>query len=139
MRVHKVLPCFRYHGVDAALSVVTKNKEYLSGAILPGIKISLEALSANAAQLSSVSIAKPDNAIGKDTHTNLQSGVYFGHLGSIKELKKVMLQEMNTIESSVVFIATGGFAHLFNEPGLFDVVVSDLVLQGIKIAFEKNK
>ncbi|WP_119343990.1 type III pantothenate kinase [Facilibium subflavum] len=126
-------------GTATVFDVVTKDKVYLSGAILPGIKLSLEALSANAAQLSSVSIIKPKAAIGKDTNTNLQSGVYYGHLGAIKELKKAMLDELGADKHQVSIIATGGFAQLFQEDDLFDLVVSDLVLQGIKLAFEKNK
>ncbi|MFZ9035386.1 MAG: type III pantothenate kinase [Francisellaceae bacterium] len=125
-------------GTATVFDVVTKDKEYLSGAILPGVKLSLEALTSNTAQLSSVSIVKPNLAIGKDTTTNLQSGIYFGHLGAIKELKQVMLKEIGKDSSEVVTIATGGFSQLFNESELFDIILTDLVLQGIKIAYEKN-
>ena len=72
-------------GTATVFDVVTKDKAYLSGAILPGVRISLDALSTSAAQLSSVSIVKPEKAIGKDTDTNLQSGIYYGHLGALKE------------------------------------------------------
>lgn len=126
-------------GTATVFDVVRKDKAYLSGAILPGVRISLEALSSNAAQLSSVSIVKPMMAIGKDTDTNLQSGIYYGHLGALKELKSAMIQELKTDPNTVITIATGGFSQLFNVPGLFDAIVPDLVLQGIKIAFDKNK
>ncbi|MBK2124642.1 type III pantothenate kinase [Fangia hongkongensis] len=123
-------------GTATVFDIVTKDKEYLSGAILPGVKISVESLSANAAQLSSVSIVKPESAIGKDTDTNIQSGIYYGHLGAIKSLKEAMLSEIN---DDVLTVATGGFSQLFNQEGLFDVVISDLVLQGIKLAYHKNQ
>ncbi|WP_100551100.1 type III pantothenate kinase [Caedibacter taeniospiralis] len=126
-------------GTATVFDVVRKDKAYLSGAILPGVKISLEALSNNAAQLSSVSIVKPSIAIGKDTDTNLQSGIYYGHLGALKELKSVIIAELNVKAEEVITIATGGFSQLFNEKGLFDVIVPELVLQGIKIAFDKNR
>ncbi|WP_440683238.1 type III pantothenate kinase [Cysteiniphilum halobium] len=126
-------------GTATVFDVVRKDKTYLSGAILPGVRISLEALSSNAAQLSSVSIVKPTMAIGKDTDTNLQSGIYYGHLGALKELKSVMIQELKTDSNAVITIATGGFSQLFSVPGLFDAIVPDLVLQGIKIAFDKNE
>ncbi|WP_116963393.1 type III pantothenate kinase [Fastidiosibacter lacustris] len=126
-------------GTATVFDVVRKDKTYLSGAILPGVRVSLDALSASAAQLSSVSIVKPQIVIGKDTDTNLQSGIYYGHLGALKELKSAMINEINVEANEVVTIATGGFSQLFNVKGLFDMIVPDLVLQGIKIAFDKNK
>ena len=125
-------------GTATVFDVVRKDKVYLSGAILPGIHISLEALSINAAKLSTVRIVKPTIAIGVDTKTNLQSGIYYGHLGALKELKSVIISELKVEEKEVTTIATGGGAELFNEKGLFDMIVPDLVLQGIKIAFAKN-
>lgn len=125
-------------GTATVFDIVTKDKRYLSGAIFPGVKLSLEALSINAAQLSSVSIVKPKMVIGKDTATNLQSGIYYGHLGAMKEIKQAMLTEIKLNSSELVTVATGGFAQLFNQKNLFDTIVPDLVLQGIKFAFEKN-
>ena len=49
-----------------------------------------------------------------------------------------MVDELKVSDEQVLTIATGGFASLFNEKGLFDVIISDLVLQGIKIAYSKN-
>lgn len=125
-------------GTATVFDVVTKDKQYLSGAIFPGVKLSLEALSVHAAQLSSVSIVKPKMAIGKDTATNLQSGIYYGHLGAIKEIKHAMLREIKLKNSELVTIATGGFAQMFNQKNIFDTIVSNLVLQGIRLAFDKN-
>ena len=125
-------------GTATVFDVVTSEREYLSGAILPGLKISLEALSGNAAQLSSVSIIKPEMAIGKDTDTNIQSGIYYGHLGAMRALKAAMLNELGN-SRPVMTVATGGFVHLFKDEGLFDVMVSDLVLQGLKLAYRKNQ
>lgn len=126
-------------GTASVFDIVTADKAYLSGAILAGMRITLEALSLNAAQLSMVSIAKPQVAIGRDTETNLQSGLYYGHLGALKELKRAMLKELHLPDDEVVTVATGGFAYLFDQVGLFDVIVPDLVLQGLRIAFAKNQ
>ena len=123
-------------GTATVFDVVTKNKEYLSGAILPGVRISAESLSYNTAQLSSVSIVKPCSVIGKDTDTNIQSGIYYGHLGAMKNLKHSISSEL---DDDILTIATGGFSQLFNQEGLFDIIISDLVLQGIKIAYKKAK
>lgn len=123
-------------GTATTLDMVTKNREYLSGAILPGMKLSLNALCAGASQLSSITIAKASKATGYDTTTNIRSGLYFGHLGAIKEIKSRMIKELG--DSDVLTIATGGFSHLFKDEGIFDVISPDLILRGIRTAYLNN-
>lgn len=123
-------------GTATTLDVVTKERKYLSGCILPGVKLSLNALCQGASQLSSITIAKPQKAIGNDTTTNIRSGLYFGHLGALKELKRRSVEELG--ESEVYTIATGGFASLFKDEGIFDEISPDLILRGIRIAFLEN-
>ncbi|GAB4221899.1 MAG: type III pantothenate kinase [Francisella sp.] len=122
-------------GTATTFDLVTKARKYLSGSIMPGVKLSLNALCQGASQLSSVTIVKPEVAIGYDTKTNITSGLYFGHLGALKELKRRFIQEFGC---PVYTIATGGFASLFKDEGVFDEIAPDLVLRGIRIAFLKN-
>ncbi|QIV95520.1 pantothenate kinase /transcriptional regulator [Allofrancisella inopinata] len=123
-------------GTATTLDVVTKDHKYLSGCILPGVKLSLNALCQGAAQLPSVTIIKPNKAIGNDTITNIRSGLYFGHLGALKELKSRVIEEIGT--NDVYTIATGGFANLFKDEDIFDEISPDLILRGIRIAFLGN-
>ncbi len=123
-------------GTATTLDIVTKDKKYLSGSILPGVKLSLNALCAGASQLSSITIAKAKVATGFDTITNIRSGLYFGHLGALKELKTRMIQELG--DDDVLTIATGGFSNLFKDEGVFDVISPDLILKGIRIAYLNN-
>ncbi|AJC48226.1 type III pantothenate kinase [Allofrancisella guangzhouensis] len=123
-------------GTATTLDVVTKDRKYLSGCILPGVKLSLNALCQGAAQLPSITIVKPNMAIGNDTVTNIRAGLYFGHLGALKELKSRVIKEIGT--NDVYTIATGGFASLFKDEGIFDEISPDLILRGIRIAFLEN-
>lgn len=123
-------------GTATTLDVVTKNRVYLSGCILPGVKLSLNALCQGAAQLPSITIVKPEVAIGNDTTSNIRSGLYYGHLGALKELKNRVIDELEGEE--VYTIATGGFANLFKDEGVFDEISPDLILRGIRIAFLEN-
>ncbi|MED7788185.1 type III pantothenate kinase [Francisella sp. 19X1-34] len=123
-------------GTATTFDVVTKNRKYLSGSIMPGVKLSLNALCQGASQLSSVTIVKPEVAIGYDTKTNIRSGLYYGHLGALRELKNKTLEELDS--DNVYTIATGGFASLFKDEGIFDEVSPDLILRGIRIAFLEN-
>lgn len=132
-------------GTATVFDAVDRNKFYLGGAIFPGVQISLEALISKTAKLTSVNIIKPKVVIGENTTVNLQSGIYYGHLGALKEIKSAMINEIKSVMISsskdsreVMTIATGGFSRLFDEPNLFDKIIPDLILQGIRIAFNKN-
>ena len=123
-------------GTATTLDVVTKNHTYLSGCILPGVKLSLDSLCQGAAQLSLITIIKPETAIGTDTTSNIRSGLYYGHLGAIKELKSRIIEELD--DEDVYVIATGGFASLFKDEGIFDEMSPDLILRGIRLAYLEN-
>ncbi len=125
-------------GTATTFCVINKNKEYLGGIILPGIKISMEALESNTAQLPLVEIKEIENVIGRSTVESIQSGLYFGQIGMVKEIKSRIIEEAFKEEKPVV-IATGGFSRLFENVGLFDIMIPTLVLNGLLIAYNMNK
>ena len=125
-------------GTATTVDVITKDSEYWGGAILPGINMMMHALSSGTAQLPSVEIVEPEKACGTSTVTAIQSGLYYGTLGSIRELISRFTNEVFKGEKPVI-IATGGFSNLFRESGLFDRIESQLVLDGLRIALELNK
>ncbi len=125
-------------GTATTVDAVNKDKEYLGGAILAGIKINAEALEDRTAKLPSVQITKPKSAVGKSTVESIQSGLYFGTLGAVREILNRIKAETFGDKQKPVVIATGGLAQLFKDEDLFDVEISDLVLQGIRISYQKN-
>lgn len=125
-------------GTATTLCAISKQKEYLGGAILPGVRLSVEALSTNTAKLSAVEIIKPEQSIGNTTTKSIQSGVFFGALGACRELISRIKQEA-FVNQSVVVLATGGFASLFEQYAIYDHLISDLVLQGIRLAALMNQ
>ncbi len=124
-------------GTATTLDVVTMHKEYLGGAILPGLRISMEALESNTAKLPAIELERPERAIGRTTKESMQSGLYFGHVGAIKELINRIKQEAFE-DSDPVVIGTGGFSQMFREHGLFHEIIPDLVLKGIFFAYQIN-
>jgi type III pantothenate kinase len=122
-------------GTATTLDVVTKKRDYLGGAILPGMRLSMESLRSNTAKLMEVDIEQPSSYIGKTTRESIQSGLYYGQLGGLKEMIRGMRQEVFADEE-VVIIGTGGFSHLFKDKLLFDVILPDLVLQGLHYAYD---
>lgn len=124
-------------GTATTFCVITAQKVYLGGAILPGVRLSVDALSKNTAKLPSVEIIKIENAVGRSTVESIQSGVYYGVLGACRELIQRINQESFNNNKALV-LATGGFASLFDKQGIYDHLVSDLVLQGIRLAALMN-
>lgn len=125
-------------GTATTVCVINKNKEYLGGCILPGIRISMEALEAKTAKLPRVDIIKKTSVIGQTTIDSIQTGLYFGQLGMVKEIVERSKQEAFNGEECMV-IGTGGFSSLFDKENLFDIAIADLVLRGILIATEMNE
>jgi type III pantothenate kinase len=125
-------------GTATTLCAVSKKRDYLGGAILPGMRLGMESLKANTAKLMEVDIEEPASYIGRSTRESIQAGLYYGHWGALKEIisgcqRQVFGQEPVTV------IGSGGFAQLYKEKGLFDVILPDLVLQGLCRAYEMNK
>lgn len=125
-------------GTATTFCAITTKKEYLGGVIVPGVRLSIDALSKNTAKLPSVEIIKTDHVVGRSTEESIQSGVYHGVLGSCREILKGMNKECFAGQSSIV-LATGGFASLFENQGIYDYLVPDLVLHGIRLASLANR
>ena len=125
-------------GTATTLCALSKEHVYLGGAILPGFKISMEALFQNTAKLSSVEIIRPNNALGKTTISNIQSGLYYGQLGAVKEIVHQYKTQVFNHEE-VIVLATGGYAQLFEKENLFALNEPDLILHGLHLIWGKNK
>ena len=97
----------------------------------------MEALASRTAKLPRVEIAKPAELVGKTTIDSIQSGLYYSNLLAIKGIAAKIKSDYFTEEALV--IGTGGFSRLFEDAGLFDCVIPDLVLLGIAAAVRLNK
>lgn len=120
-------------GTATTFDVITAERSYLGGLIIPGIYISMKALSENTAKLSAVNIVKPETILGESTTTNIQAGLYYSHLGAAREiidkLTKVVFHN-----AKPVIVGTGGFVNLFEGEQIFNSIVPELVLDGLSIA-----
>lgn len=124
-------------GTATTLEVVTSNKEYLGGAILPGIRTAMEALYSKTALLPTVEIVKPQSVLGRSTVESIQSGLYYGAVGMTAEL--VSRLEAECFEGRrVKVIGTGGFSRMLEDAGIFTDVHPDLVLEGLLHAYAIN-
>ncbi len=117
-------------GTATTVCAITKEKEYLGGAILAGLKTSAKALHANTAKLSAVEIIKPPSGLGRATKENIQIGLFYGHLGAIKEIITYLSGHAFT-EKSYKVIGTGGLSELYKSEKLFDIIIPELALKGL--------
>jgi type III pantothenate kinase len=124
-------------GTATTVCAVTKKKDYLGSSILPGLRLGMESLKTNTAKLMEVDIEVPNSYIGRSTREGIQAGLFYGHLGGLKEIIAGFKQQLFKDET-VLVIGTGGFAQLFKNTALFDAIVPDLVLNGLCKAYEMN-
>ena len=124
-------------GTATTLELVSKETEFLGGSIMPGLKISVDALASGTAKLPSVEIAKPERIFGSTTSEAIQVGLYYGNAGAIKEICYQYQKQIFKGEKPFI-IGTGGFAKMFSEYNLFDQIVPELVLLGVKCALDLN-
>jgi len=124
-------------GTATTFCLITSDKSYQGGVILPGLKLSMTALSSGASRLGSVEIVRPEHCLGKATAESIQSGLFNGHLGAMREIiQQIQQQELGG--KPVRVIGTGGFTTLFTNEDVFDEIIPDLVLKGLFIAQRMN-
>ena len=127
-------------GTATTFDVVSDNGEFLGGAIAPGLGISADALFSRAARLGRVELKRPAKAIGTNTVTNLQSGMFFGYLGLVDGILERMLAELAADSVKPVVLATGGLAALIAPESRFITgVVPMLTLEGLRLIYERNR
>jgi len=124
-------------GTATTFDVISKNGDYLGGAIAPGIGIMADALFTRTSKLPHVELVAPEKTIGKNSVEAMQSGIMFGYVGLIESLVTRIRKELG--EKAKV-IATGGLSALFaSETKLIDIVNKDLTLIGLRLIHEMNR
>lgn len=124
-------------GTATTFDAVSKEGDYLGGAIAPGIAIATEALFTRTAVLPRVELTHPKRAIGRNTVAAMQSGIVFGYAGLIEGVVGRIKQELG---GAVKVVATGGYAELLaRETPVIEVVNPNLTLEGLRLIYEMNK
>lgn len=124
-------------GTATTFCAINKADEYLGGVICAGMALSMNALAQKTAKLPYVDLVRPDTCLGKTTVESIQSGLYFGHLGLIREVVARLTDEVFEGREPVV-IGTGGHARFFRDEPLLTGYIPDLVLRGLCRAVELN-
>lgn len=124
-------------GTATTVSVIDKNSAYIGKMILPGLAISLHALSSRAAQLPHISLEPPKKLIGSNTVDSMKSGILYGSAGALDGLIDRINEELGE-ECTVV--ATGGLAGTVAPLCRHEIILEeDLLLKGLLIIYRKNE
>jgi type III pantothenate kinase len=122
-------------GTATTFDCVSATGEFIGGAIAPGITTAVDALLSRAARLFRVELVRPKEAIGRNTVTNIQSGVVYGYAGLVDGIVDRMREEMT---GTPAVIATGGLATLVAEVArCVQHVNPDLTLEGLRLLYER--
>ena len=125
-------------GTATTLDAVSRDGVYLGGCITAGVRVSVEGLFQKTALLPRVELVKPDTVLGLTAVGQIQAGAVLGYIGAIEYLIRQARAEMGEPEAKVV--ATGGLSRMVaDNTGLIDVVDPQLVLDGLRILYERRK
>ena len=124
-------------GTATTITVVDQGNNYIGGAIIPGVRVSAEALSSRAAQLPGIQLDRPKRAIGKNTIECMRSGIMYGAAAMLDGLVERMEAELG---KPVTVVATGGIAHFIVPLCKREMTIEkDLLLKGLNVIYKKNK
>ena len=124
-------------GTATTFDVVDDDGAYIGGTIAPGVNTSLEALHMAAAALPHVDVSKPQKVVGTNTVACMQSGIFWGYIGLVKEICARIKAERGR---EMRVIGTGGLASLFGASDvLFDTIEDDLTMHGLTVIHKYNK
>lgn len=124
-------------GTATTASVIDAKKNYIGGMILPGVRISLDALTSRASQLSGIGIEAPRHVIGKNTIECMKSGVLYSSAAAIDGIVERIEEELG---QKTTVVATGGLAKKIVPFCKKEITLDeDLLLKGLRVIYEKNR
>ena len=132
-------PCITVDfGTATSIFMTNAIGEFLGGVILPGVRVSSDALTSRTAKLPSVALELPENIVGKNTVSCMQAGLLYGYIGQVEYIIERMKKEPGFENANV--IATGGLAKSISvHSDAIGTVDSRLTLEGLRLIYNMNK
>ena len=137
LRLYGGPACIIDFGTATTFNAVTKDGEYLGGAITAGINLAADALYTHTAKLQRIDLQRPPSVIGRNTTHAMQSGLLFGHVSMTEGMVRRFREELG---EDMKVIATGGLAEIVaSETKTIDILAPWLTLDGLRIIWELNR
>jgi type III pantothenate kinase len=129
--------CVVDFGTGTTFDAISRDGDYLGGAIAPGIGIAAEALFRRASKLPRVELSTPPSVIGQNTPHSMQSGLIYGYVGLVEGMVTRFRAELGP---DMKVIATGGLTEIIaRETRMIDIVAPWLTLDGLRIIWDMNQ
>jgi type III pantothenate kinase len=123
-------------GTVTTISITGKKKNYIGGAIIPGIRLMNESLARETATLTEIPLIPPESALGIDTRKCIQSGLFYGTAGAIE---KILTATEKATGVKLKVVVTGGYGGIiYNFLKRKHALRPHLTLEGLKILYIKN-
>jgi type III pantothenate kinase len=137
MKLYGGPACVVDFGTATTFNAVTKDGEYLGGAITAGINLAAEALYTRAAKLPHIDLQVPPSVIGRNTVHAMQSGLLFGYVSMVEGMVARFRAELG---KDMKVVATGGLAEVVaKETQVIDIIAPWLTLEGLRLIWELNQ
>ncbi len=125
-------------GTATTIGVISEGRTYEGGLLLPGVNVSLEALSRRAAQLPAISLQRPKTLIGKNTEDCMRSGIVYGTAGMLDGVIDRIQAEFSN--KTITVVATGGNAPIIVRYCKHEIIYDKyLLMEGLWSIYQKNK
>jgi len=125
-------------GTATTITYINENKEIEGSVIIPGVAVSLNALTDSAELLSKFSLKKPSSLIGKNTADSIMSGVFYSNLFTINSYIEQIMNK--TGAESANLVATGGISpHIIPYCEKKFKIIDDLTIYGAAVLYFKNR
>jgi type III pantothenate kinase len=124
-------------GTATTFDIISRECEYLGGAIFPGIELSINSLAKNTAKLDRIPFGVPESILGTNTESNIRAGIFFSYVGGLS----YMIEEYKKITGGdTKVVVTGGLVRYFESrlPGV-DLFEPDLIYYGLKKIYARLK
>ncbi|PWH18585.1 MAG: type III pantothenate kinase [Anaerolineae bacterium] len=129
--------CIIDFGTATTFNALTKEGDYLGGAITAGVNLAAEALFTRAAKLPRIDLQRPPSVIGRNTVHAMQSGLLFGYVSMVEGMVERFRAELGP---EMKVIATGGLAEIVaKETKVIQHIAPWLTLDGLRIIWELNR
>jgi type III pantothenate kinase len=129
--------CIIDFGTATTFNALTREGEYLGGAITVGINLAAEALFTHAAKLQRIDLQRPPSVIGRNTVHAMQSGLLFGYVSMVEGMVTRFRSELG---SDMKVVATGGLAELVSkETKVINILAPWLTLDGLRLLWDMNR
>lgn len=123
-------------GTATTFTVIDENNNLIGGMIMPGLRISLDALTSRASMLGGIGIDKPDDIIGSNTVDAMKSGLIYGHAGAIDGILDRLEEKLG---HPITAVGTGGLSPKVIPLCRHRIIHDEnLLLKGLGIIYEKN-